>query len=669
MADNENNKGKEPEFSMDWFFDYVTQKNKSIAAIFDADTFEVDLISDNTEEIIGIPKEELLKDIYPLFENAQDARTEFTPDKEAILKLGVGEIMTLDVIDAVNRITGEHIYFEASLERQIIGGKDRFLLVWVDKTAEVIRNKQMENMIDAANAANEAKTSFLAKMSHDFRTPMNAITNFNLLIAKNSDNPQRIRDYTHKIGLACQNLLRLLNDVLDMSKIESGATKINQQEFALGLLLEEVNSVIAFQAKGKEQDYQVHAGGMRQDLFIGDKQKINEVLVNILGNAVKYTPVGGKIDFTISEEKVTTGDYWDVKFEVKDNGIGMSKEFQKNIFDAFTREEKKEVSGIQGTGLGMAITKSLVQMMGGTISVESEEGAGSTFVITLRLPSVNQDQGDFWENHGIRRILVIDDDIQECEKINTALEDTTVEVFFSTSGYKALHLIEVSDQDGSGFDVILLGMQIRSISCFELAKRIREKDLRPQPVLLLLTEDWEDVAQEAREAGIYDFITKPFFMSTFQELIEDITSRPGASSDKKKTKSLDGIEILAAEDNEINADILVELMEMEGATVVRVPDGSKAVQVFEKSEKGFYDVILMDVQMPVMNGYEAAGKIRELSREDASKIPIIAMTANTYAEDVQKSLDAGMNAHVSKPIDIEVLKNTILELLEKMRST
>jgi signal transduction histidine kinase/DNA-binding response OmpR family regulator len=669
LSDNGNNIGREPEFSMHWFFDYVSQKNKSIAAIFDADTFDVEIISDNTEEIIGIPKEELLKDISLLFVNTKDAKTEFTPTKEDLLKLGIGETMTLDVIDAVNSITGEHIYFEASLERQIIDGRDRFLLVWVDKTEEVIRNQQMEDMIDVANAANEAKTNFLANMSHDFRTPMNAITNFNLLIAKNSDNPQRVRDYTHKIGLACQNLLRLLNDVLDMSKIESGATKINQQEFALGLLLEEVNSVIAFQAKAKQQDYQVHAGGMRQDLFMGDKQKINEVLVNILGNAVKYTHVGGRIDFTISEEKVSTGDYYDVKFEVKDNGIGMSKEFQKNIFDAFTREEKKEVSGIQGTGLGMAITKSLVQMMGGTISVESNEGEGSTFIITLRLPGVNQDQGDFWENHGIRRILVIDDDIQECEKINTALQDTTVEVFFSTSGYKAMHLIEVSYEDESGFDVIILGMQIRSISCFELAGRIREKDLRPQPVLLLLTEDWEDVAQEARDAGIYDFITKPFFMSTFQQLIEDITNRPSASGDKKKSNPLEGIQILAAEDNEINADILVELMSMEGASIARVPDGKKAIEVFEKSEAGYYDVILMDVQMPVMNGYEAAGKIRELNREDAAKIPIIAMTANTYADDVQKSLDAGMDAHVSKPIDIEVLKTTILELLEKRRST
>jgi CheY-like chemotaxis protein len=550
-----------------------------------------------------------------------------------------------------------------------VDDEDVFLLVWLDKTEELKRNRQMQNMIAVANSANDAKTSFLANMSHDFRTPMNAITNFNLLIAKNSDNPQKVRDYTHKIGLACQNLLSLLNDVLDMSKIESGQAKITNQEFALGLLLEEVNSVIAFQARGKEQDYQVHSGGMQQDMFLGDKKIINEVLVNILGNAVKYTPVGGKIDFTVSEEKHGRSDLWDVKFEVKDNGIGMSKEYQDKIFDAFTREEKETTKGIQGTGLGMAITKNLVQMMGGTIAIDSEEGKGSKFTITLRLQSIDQEKGDFWSNHGIHRMLVIDDDMEECEKIEMALYDTDVEVFISTSGYKALHLIEVSDQDHKGFDVVLLGMQIRSLSCFEIAQRIREKKLNPKPIILLLTDDWEDIAEEARAAGIVDFLTKPFFMSTFQQLIGDIVHRSNPSVQKEKEHPLEGLRFLAAEDNDTNADILTELMKMEGAEVEHAEDGKMAVDMFENADPGYYDMILMDIQMPIMNGYEAAGKIRGLVRPDASTIPIVAMTANAYADDVQRALDSGMNAHVAKPIDIRVLERTIKEVLENMRST
>ncbi len=651
------------------FFDYVLELNNCVVAIFRADSFDVRFLSRNAESVLGVPEEELIADIMKLIRMGRNVAKPDILQKEDIMRLQVGEAIKAPELEVINKKTAEVRYYSGSLERDIVDDEEVFLLVWLDKTEEIKRNKQMEDMIAVANSANDAKTSFLANMSHDFRTPMNAITNFNLLIAKNSDNPQKVRDYTHKIGLACHNLISLLNDVLDMSKIESGKAKISNQEFALGLLLEEVNSVVAFQAKGKEQDYQVHSGGIQQDMFLGDKKVINEVLVNILGNAVKYTPIGGKIDFTISEKKHGDSDLWDVKFEVKDNGYGMSKEFQEKLFDAFTREEKETTKGIQGTGLGMAITKSLVQMMGGTISVDSEEEKGSTFTIKLRLQSVNQDKGDFWSNHGIHRILVIDDDMEECEKIETALHDTDVEVFISTSGYKALHLIEVSDQDHRGFDVVILGMQIRSLSCFELAQRIKEKKLNPKPIILLLTDDWEDIAEEARDAGIVDFLTKPFFMSTFQQLIGDIVHRSSPTKQKEKELPLEGLRFLAAEDNEINADILVELMKMEGGVVERAENGKIVVDMFNNAEPGYYDMILMDIQMPVMNGYEAAGMIRQIDRPDASKIPIIAMTANAYADDVQRALDSGMNAHVAKPIDIRVLERTIKEVLENMRST
>ena len=648
---------------------YVVENGHSLAAIFDATSFSVLFLTNNTEELIGVPKQKIQKDIWNLINIGKIIGYNKPLSKKDLDDLGVNERYDAEMLEVVNQATGENMYFRGSIKKVQSGDSESFMLVWTDRTDEVTRNKQMEEMIAVANAANEAKTSFLANMSHDFRTPMNAITNFNLLIAKNSANPQKIRDYTHKIGLACQNLLSLLNDVLDMSKIESGKTKLSSEEFALGLLLEEVNSVIAFQAKGKQQDYQVHTGGMQQDIFLGDKQRINEILVNILGNAVKYTPEGGRIDLYISEEKQPTGDYWDVKFVVQDNGVGMSKEYQQSLFEAFTREEKESTKGIQGTGLGMAITKNLVEMMGGTIKVDSIEGKGSAFEITLRLMSVNQDQGDFWSNHGIHRILVIDDDVQECEKIETALHDTDVEIFFSTSGYKALHLIEISDQEHRGFDVILLGMQIRSISCFELAKRIKLKQLSSSPILLLLTDDWEYIAEDAREAGIFDFVQKPFFMSTFQQLVEDIVNRTSTVKQKTKKVPLEGMRFLAAEDNDINADILSELMGIEGAKIERAVDGNAVVDMFYRSAPGYYDMILMDIQMPGKNGYEAADAIRELNREDAKTIPIIAMTANAYADDVQKALKSGMNAHVAKPIDMKIVEETITGIREKMRST
>ncbi len=650
-------------------FDYVVSQTRSVTAIFSADDYSVKYVSKNCNEILGIDENDLIENIMNGIRDSKNDGKTHTDPEIFILNLKAGESVVVDVIEWKNPQTYETIYFKGYIKRDITDGEDIFFLVFADITDEINRNRQMKEMIDAANSANQAKTSFLANMSHDFRTPMNAITNFNVLINKNSNNPQKVRDYTHKIGLACQNLLSLLNDVLDMSKIESGKTQLTNGEFALGLLLEEVNSVVAFQAKSKQQEYMVHSGGIQQDIFIGDKQKINEILVNILGNAVKYTPSGGKIDFYISEEKATTSDNWDIRFQVKDNGIGMSKEFKDTIFDAFTREEKETTKGIQGTGLGMAITKSLVQMMGGTIAVESEEGKGSTFTITLRLQGVNQDLGDFWSSHGIHRIIVIDDDMQECEKIEIALHDTDVEVFFATSGYKAMHIIDVSSKDNKGFDVILLGKKVGTLSCLEMAKKIQAKDLNPKPIVLLLTDEWEEIAEVARESGIYDFITKPFFMSTFQQLVEDIKNRAASSSEKKKDNPLEGMCFLAAEDNDINADILVELMSMEGAAVIRAENGEKAVEMFENAEPGFFDMILMDIQMPVMNGYEATMAIRKLDKEEASTIPIIAMTANAYADDVQKAIESGMNAHVPKPIDMAFVEDTIARLKENKLST
>ncbi len=653
---------------MEELFDYTVEQTRSITAIFSAEDYSVLYISDNAEELLGVEKKDYLGNIINLLEmGTRDNRPEIPADI-FLDRLNPGDSVEADVIRWTNPKTGEKKFLQGHIKRNIIEGEDIFFIVVTDKTDEVSRRHQMQEMIDVANAANQAKTNFLANMSHDFRTPMNAITNFNLLIAKNSENPQKVRDYTHKIELSCESLLGLLNDVLDMSKIESGKAKLNNEEFALGLLLEEVNSVVAFQAKGKKQEYCVHAGGMQQDLFKGDKQRINEILVNILGNAVKYTPEGGRIDFTITEEKALTTGYWDVKFEIKDNGIGMSKSFQETIFEAFTREDKASTRGIQGTGLGMAITKSLVEMMGGTISVDAEEGKGSVFVVKLRLPGLSQDQGKFWSEHGIRRILVIDDDLKECEKIEMALHDTDVEVFFSTSGYRALHLVDVSDEDEKGFDVILLGMKVLRLDCFEVAERIRFKKFRRQPIILLLTEEWEEIAEKARESGITDFLTKPFFMSTFQQIITDIVNR-NLQAMQERENSIMGMRFLAAEDNDINADILTELMAMEGAIVVRAKDGAEAVEMFEKAEPGSFDMILMDIQMPVMNGYQAAEAIRKLEKEDAKDIPIIAMTANAYADDVQKAVKSGMNAHVSKPIDMRVLEDTIGGLKVNNEST
>ncbi|MBP3277420.1 MAG: response regulator [Butyrivibrio sp.] len=498
-------------------------------------------------------------------------------------------------------------------------------------------------------------------MSHDFRTPMNAITGFNLLIDKHAKEPDKVREYTHKISLASQNLLALLNDVLDMSKIESGKTTLDISEMAMGLLLEEINSVISFQAKAKKQEYLVRLDNMEHDMFMGDKQRINEILMNILGNAVKYTQEGGRIEFIINESATASEGFSNLRFTIKDNGIGMKPEYKDKIFDAFTREEKGETKGIQGTGLGMAITKSLVELMGGTIRVESEEGKGSEFIVNLRLKVADSSYGDFWITHGIKRVLFVDANHYECDKIANLLENDSVEVMESPTGFGALHLIDVCESENKPFDVIMVDETVGNMNAAEIIKTIRAKDKRNNVLIIAMVDDFSAVEDEIRAAGANDLMQKPFFVSTFKQLIEDISSRVSVNTQKEEKNPIDGMKFLAAEDNDINADILTELMAMEGATVTRAVNGQEVVEMFKAANEGDYDMILMDIQMPVMNGYEAAAAIRALGTDWSQRIPIIAMTANAYADDVQLAFDAGMNAHVSKPIDIKIVEKTILE--------
>ena len=492
---------------------------------------------------------------------------------------------------------------------------------------------------------------------------MNAITGFNLLIDKHAEEPDKVKEYTHKISLASQNLLSMLNDVLDMSKIESGKTTLDIKEVPIGLLLEEINSVISFQARNKNQEYIVKVGDMQHDIFMGDKQRINEILMNILGNAIKYTPEGGKIEFTINETPSSSAGFQNVTFTIKDNGIGMKPEYKDKIFDAFSREEKGATKTIQGTGLGMAITKSLVELMGGTIRVESEEGKGSTFIVNLRLKAVESDIG-FWKANGIRTMLVVNGDMETDEKHRKAYENDDLETTCAYSGAEALKFIDNLAAENKHFDFILIDETIDDTTVEELVKNIRARDSKNNSLIFAVTDSYEKNADVLRAAGCNDILQKPVFVTTLKKAIEDITRRK-VEEEQEPTNPLEGMHFLAAEDNDINADILIELMDMFGATVTRGCNGQEVVDLFKNAKEGDYDMILMDVQMPVMNGYEAAAAIRSIPSEWAQRIPIIAMTANAYADDVQLAFDAGMNAHVTKPIDIKVVEKTILEFKNK----
>ncbi len=651
----------------EWLFDFVVEKNNDILAVLNGEDYAPNFITSNAEQVLGVPMEDLEQDIRNL--SKAQRNTEETSDSDKLDQVITscmenGEEHIIDELWLENTKTNEHLYYRGVVVSTIDDGGRRLAIALYDRTQEFVRNHQLQEALNAAETANKAKTSFLANMSHDFRTPMNAITGFNLLIDKHAEEPEKVREYTHKISLASQNLLSLLNDVLDMSKIESGKTTLDIREMPIGLLLEEINSVISFQAKAKNQEYILKVEALEHEIFMGDKKRINEILMNILGNAVKYTPEGGKIEFTIAESSSSSAGFQNVRFTVKDNGIGMKPEYKDKIFDAFSREEKGATKTIQGTGLGMAITKSLVELMGGTIRVESEEGKGSTFVVNLRLKAVENDDNDFWISHGIYTFMVVNKDEAVNEIHRQNFGKTSLVVTCAFSGFDALKAVDDMAGQNKIFDMILVDETIDDMTPAELIKGIRAKDNKNNSLIIAVTDNYDKNEDALRAAGCNEILQKPVFSTTLKQAIDDLLKKSAPSQEEEKNP-LEGMRFLAAEDNDINADILTELMSMEGATVTRGVNGQEVVEMFKNAHEGDYDMILMDIQMPIMNGYEAAAAIRALGTEWSQRIPIIAMTANAYADDVQQAFDAGMNAHVTKPIDVRIVEKTILEFKGK----
>ncbi len=527
-----------------------------------------------------------------------------------------------------------------------------------------LHNEQLGQALRAAQAANNSKTTFLSNMSHDIRTPMNAILGFTTLLAKDADNPAKVREYTRKLTASGQHLLSLINDVLDVSKIESGKAVLTIGEFRLNSVISSVDAIIRPAAKDRGQNFDIQVTGIRHEYLVGDETRLNQILINLLSNAVKYTQEGGSIWLRIIGLEQRSGQYEHIRIEVEDNGYGMTQEYLQVIFDAFTRAENSTTNKVQGTGLGMAITKNIVELMGGTIEVASEVDKGTIFTVDLELRISEQEEDSrFWKNHGISQILVVDDDPDVRESIQALMEDTGVLTDTLQDGEAAVEALQNADCGEKSYQMVLLDWKMPGIDGVETARRIRREIAEDIPILLLTAYDWDEIEEEAREAGIDGFLTKPFFVSALKEKILELTVREEEHIwNTGEESGLEGEHFLVAEDNEINAEILEELLSIEGADCEILENGELVVERFANAQPGEFDAILMDVQMPVMNGYEATRRIRALEREDAASIPIVAMTANAFAEDVKEALNAGMNAHVSKPVDMEVLKRTIKEL-------
>ena len=532
-----------------------------------------------------------------------------------------------------------------------------------------LHNQQLAEALQAAQIASSSKTTFLSNMSHDIRTPMNAILGFTILLAKDADNPGKVREYTKKITASGQHLLSLINDVLDVSKIESGKVVLTIGEFTLNNMVSSVDAIIRPMAREKGQEFEVLVSGVKQEHLIGDETRINQILINLLSNAVKYTQEGGNIWLRIIGLGQHSSQYEHIRIEVEDNGYGMSQDYLEVIFDAFTRAENSTTNKVQGTGLGMAITKNIVELMGGTIQVSSQVDKGSLFIVELdlRIPDGKSDE-QFWQENKIHRILVVDDETDMGRNIQMLMEDAGVQAELAFCAEDALCRIRSAQEMGEHYDVILLDWKMPDMDGIETARCIRKIVPDGTLILLLSAHDWDEIEEDAVGAGIQGFLTKPFFVSAFKEKIFEINTAHDQeiqASENAKEHSLNGVHFLVAEDNEINSEILEELLEVEGAVCHIAENGHLAVEAFKNAPPGTFDAILMDVQMPVMNGYEETLAIRSLEREDAETIPIIAMTANAFAEDVRDAKDAGMNDHIAKPIDMDIVRKTLYKYLKE----
>ncbi len=529
------------------------------------------------------------------------------------------------------------------------------------------KKQALQEAFEAANHANHAKSDFLSKMSHDIRTPMNGIIGMTAIAAAHIDNKKRVQDALEKIAASSRHLLGLINEVLDMSKIESGKIDLNEEEFNLSDLLNELLALIQPQIKEHQHDLQVHILNLEHEDVVGDSLRIQQVFVNIMGNAVKYTPGGGSIGLTVREKPGAGQLMGCYEFVFEDNGIGMSEEYMEHIFEPFSRAEDSRCSKIQGTGLGMAITQNIVRMMSGDIRVESRLGQGSKFTVTIYLKLQDKENVVCDDLDG-RLVLVADDDRICCESTCRMLDEIGMGGEWVLSGKEAVERVQAVEQ-GDGFYAVLLDWKMPGMDGFETAREIRRIVGNKMPIIILSAYDWTEIEPEARAAGVTAFLSKPVFKSGLARLFCKLKNGGQESSMPSQLEEVTKADysnkrILLVEDIELNREIAREILGMTGILIEEAEDGKEALDKFSASAPGYYDLILMDVQMPVMNGYEATMSIRALEREDAGSVPIVAMTANAFAEDVQDARRAGMNAHLAKPFDLEKLMEVLRQYLE-----
>ncbi|MDE6593017.1 MAG: transporter substrate-binding domain-containing protein [Oscillospiraceae bacterium] len=548
---------------------------------------------------------------------------------------------------------------------------DDFILAGFRNIDEMIRKEQeqkevLSEALAQAQYANNAKTTFLNNMSHDIRTPMNAIIGFTSLAVTHIDNKEQIRNYLGKIMTSSNHLLSLINDVLDMSRIESGKVKIEEKETSLPEIMHDLKTIVQSDVKSKQLEFYIDTLDVTNETIICDKLRLNQVLLNILSNAMKYTKPGGMVSVRVIQTADATEGYASYEFKIKDTGIGMSREFLKHVFEPFEREQTSTVSGIQGTGLGLAITKNIVDMMNGTITVESETGKGSEFTVTFRFRvAENPLESQRLEQLADLRALVVDDDVNTCVSVSKMLSAIGMRPDWTTLGNEAVIRTEFALEQNEPYSAYIIDWLMPDMNGIELVRRIRRVIGDMTPIIILTAYDWSDIEEEAREAGVTAFCSKPLFLSELRSVLAaPYMEQKNEDETEKSEPRFDGKRLLLVEDNELNREIAQTILETVGFTIDTADDGSVAVERMKEMPAGTYDLILMDVQMPIMNGYQATRAIRALEDPVKAATPIVAMTANAFDEDRKEAMDSGMNGYAAKPIDIEKLMGTLKELLK-----
>ena len=649
----------------DELFQKLSMNVDDVFLMLDAKTYQADYVSPNAEKLLGITVEQIRKDICILGKLHPEEQED--SEKNYMEKIQVHEQREWD-FEYVHLKTGEKRWFHNIAMGSEVNGKKKYILVMSDRTSDRKMNQALSEAVRAAETANKAKSTFLSNMSHDIRTPMNAIIGFTTLAVSNIDDKKRVRDYLGKILSSSNHLLSLINDILDMSRIESGKIHLEETEVSLSDVLHDLKTIISGQIHAKQLELYMDAMDITNEDVYCDKTRLNQVLLNLLSNAVKFTPAGGTVSVRIRQYPGTVKGSELYEIRVKDNGIGMSQEFVQKIFSPFERERTSTVSRIQGTGLGMAITKNIVNMMGGTIEVLTEQGKGTEFIVRLpfRIQSKHQRIEKIAELEGLKA-LVVDDDFNTCDSVTKMLVKVGMRSEWTLSGKEAVLRARQSMEMGDAFHAYIIDWRLPDMNGIEVTRQIRSLG-DDTPIIILTAYDWSDIEVEARAAGVTAFCAKPMFMSDIRDTLMTAIGQKQAEAEAEilPTAGSDfrGKCILLVEDNELNSEIAAEILNEYGFLVDTAENGAEAVEKVKNSKPGNYDLVLMDVQMPVMDGYEATKQIRALDNPALAGITILAMTANAFDEDKKKALECGMDGFLSKPIVIEELISILQKNLD-----